>query len=267
MKRLHKRGLFLTLILPATALLLAFPNGPFPRLTGGFGEDTCLSCHDSQALNAGRTLGGTFQIEGVPENYVPGQDYDLKVVISHPGQSRWGFELSARVAEDGQQAGILEPVDALSQVKRARNIEYIEHTESGTQNGSTGSVEFRFRWTAPNPALGPVLFNASGNAADGDGSTAGDFIYTAGAYSGGPGLPAASQLEVASESPRPSRRISDDSRVAHMPAPVDLNRGNVEVIIQHRFLARFWGAMELPMPGMPLALTLEPISTWRLATL
>ena len=249
MRRMHKLGFSLTLLLPITALLLAFPDGPFPRLTGGFGEDTCLSCHDAQPLNFGRSLGGTFQIDGVPENYVPGQAYDLRVAISHPGQSRWGFELSARVAEDGRQAGLLEPVDPLTQVKRARNIEYIEHTESGSQNGSTGTVEFRFRWTAPDPALGPVLFNASGNAADADGSTAGDYIYTAGAYSGGPGLPATSQLPVSSEAPPQSRRISNDSRVAHMPAPVDLDRGNVEVIIQHRFLGPFLGRDGTPDAG------------------
>ena len=49
------------LFLPLCALLLAYPDGPDPKLTGGFGERTCVKCHQGNALNAGRSLGGTVQ--------------------------------------------------------------------------------------------------------------------------------------------------------------------------------------------------------------
>ena len=44
------------------------------------------------------------------------------------------------------------------------------------------------------------------------------------------------QAQEPSTRPRRTRRLNDDPRVAHMGAPVDLNKGNVQVLIQHRFL-------------------------------
>ena len=86
-------GLLCLLIVPLSTVLLSNSGGPPAQRTGGFGEQTCNSagCHSSFSLNAGRSLGGDFLISGVPENYQLGQSYPLKVLISHPGQSRWGF--------------------------------------------------------------------------------------------------------------------------------------------------------------------------------
>ncbi len=219
--------------------LLAFPDGPYPRLTGGFNEETCVSCHNSHPLNLGRTLGGTLQVSGVPRNYEKGVTYPIRVAISHPGQSRWGFELSARFAGNGEQAGDLVPIDESTQVRKARGVQYIEHTEEGTRLGQAdGPVEFQFNWTAPDPESGPVLFNAAGNAANGNNKVDGDYIYTAGAYSAGSVAAAPLLVENKPLDRRPAR-LTDDSRVAHLPAPVNLNKGNVQVLIQHRFLGSF----------------------------
>ncbi len=56
-------------------LLLAFPDGPLPALTGGFGEKTCVACHNSFPLNEGRTQGGTFHLVNVPQTYKKGVTY------------------------------------------------------------------------------------------------------------------------------------------------------------------------------------------------
>ncbi len=240
MKVRHVAACVTALLLPLTALLLAFSSGPDPRMTGGFGEQTCLQCHNSFQLNEGRTRGGVFYLQGVPERYRPGETYPITVVIGQPGQQRWGFEISARLAGNGQQAGELVPSDAQSQVRTAGRVQYAFHTATGTRQGEqNGPVTFGVDWTAPQQALGDVLFNASGNAADGDGNTTGDFVYTASAYSMAAAevdmVPLAQEHEAATE-PRPGRRLNNEPRVAHMGAPVDLNRGNVEVLIQHRFL-------------------------------
>ena len=116
------------LIVPLTTLLLSFSSSPPAQLTGGFGEGTCLSCHNSFSLNAGRTLGGDFLISGVPENYQAGQSYPIKAVISHPGQSRWGFELSSRFTASGEQAGQLVTVDGFTRVVETGGIQYIQQT-------------------------------------------------------------------------------------------------------------------------------------------
>ena len=240
MKMRHITGLLAASILPLTALLMAYSGGPLPRLTGGFDEDTCLQCHNGFLLNEGRTLGGVFYLRGVPDRYQPGETYPIIVVIGQPGQQRWGFELSARFAGRGEQAGALEPADDHSQVQTAGRVQYASHTEAGSRKGlQHGPVEFTVNWIAPDQALGDVLFNAAGNAANGDDNTTGDYVYTASGYSVAGDqveiLPVVQRQEPSPE-PRMTRRLNDDPRVVHMGAPVDLNRGNVEVLIQHRFL-------------------------------
>ncbi len=240
MKTRHILGLLAVSVLPLTALLMAFSSGPYPKLTGGFDEDTCLQCHNAFALNEGRTLGGVFYLGGVPDQYQPGGTYPLTVIIAQPGQQRWGFELSARFVGSGKQAGQLAPADDYSQVQTAGRVQYASQTEAGSRKGlQHGPIAFSVNWIAPDQATGPVLFNAAGNAANGDGNTTGDYVYTASGYSAAGEaaeiLPVVQQQEPSSE-PRRARRLNDDPRVAHMGAPVDLNRGNVEVLIQHRFL-------------------------------
>ena len=120
----------------------------------------------------------------MPESYQLGQTYPLKVLISHPGQSRWGFELASRFAASGAQAGQLVSVDGLTQVVQSGGIQYIEQTSLGTQTGvPNGPVEFQLNWIAPDPSAGPVSFNAAGNAANGNFNNSGDYIYTAQAQS------------------------------------------------------------------------------------
>ncbi|MFQ5741332.1 MAG: DUF5777 family beta-barrel protein, partial [Acidobacteriota bacterium] len=63
----------------------------------------------------------------------------------------------------------------------------------------------------------------------------GDYIYTAGAFSASHEAVIVPEA-VAQKERRPEQRRSDDSRVAHLHSPVDLNKGNMEFLIQHRFL-------------------------------
>lgn len=228
-------GFFPVALLPLTALLMGFSKGPLPQLTGGFQEGTCISCHDSFSLNEGRTKGGIFHVAGVPRHYSAGVVYPLTVVIAQPGQSRWGFELSARFTASGNQAGRLEPVDELTQMKEKNGIQYIEHTAMGNRGGVVdGPVEFRFNWVAPDPSGGPVFFNAAGNGANSSGDPSGDYIYTAGAYSGVPGVTFAGA--VAGAPPRrQSRGASLSNRLVNLPTTRPVERGTVEFFIGHRF--------------------------------
>jgi len=246
--RWQKLFLFLSMTtVPAAALLLGFSAGPHPQFTGGFREGTCIDCHNSYRLNQGRTMGGVFEIRGIPRNYEAGQAYAITVVIGHPGQRQWGFEFTARHTESATQAGRLVPTDTTTQVKTASNIQYLMHTKSGTRRGTVdGPVEFQFRWEAPDPSAGPVLFNAAGNAADGSDTPQGDYIYTASGYSAVPeslkGIPTTVS---ARRETGAVERMSEMSRLMNLPMPVDLNRGSVEILIQHRFFQ----ALEDSRPG------------------
>ncbi|MEE8348588.1 MAG: DUF5777 family beta-barrel protein [Acidobacteriota bacterium] len=222
-------------VLPLTALL-AFSSGPLPHFTGGFQEETCLTCHNSFTLNQGRTRGGDFNISGVPENYRGGESYPITILIGQPGQSRWGFQLSARSAASGEQAGLLVPANDMTQVIESRGIQYIQQTSKGSRaETSSRAVEFRFNWVAPDPSQGPIFFNAAGNAADSSGDPTGDYIYTAGAYSDAPGT-AVPNLTSAEPATTQRLRLNTTSRFMHLPAPVDLSRRDTETHIEHRFL-------------------------------
>ena len=239
------------LLMPAVFLgmapaVLGYSHGPLPKLTAGFSEQTCLMCHSGHQLNEGRALGGVFQIDGVPTTYASGQSYSIKILIGQLKQKRWGFELSARFADSGKQAGRVVPADNLTQVKEDGGIQYIEHTAEGTRAGlANGLAEFRFNWVAPDPSSGTVLFNAAGNAADNSNDPTGDFVYTAGAWSGGSDNPTSgvtAQATAAGARPEPNRerkwgeRINDASKVVNLPAPVPLRKGAFEIHIQHRFV-------------------------------
>src|SRR5207247_2456323 len=97
--------LFIVTVLLAVVSLHAYPKGAPPGVTGGFGEGTCNECHDSYALNAGRTAGlGDLVVTGFPNR-------------------------------------------------------------------------FEVNWVAPPTAVGELVVNAAGNAANGDASPVGDYIY------------------------------------------------------------------------------------------
>jgi hypothetical protein len=217
--------------------VLGFPDGPFPSLTGGFSEQTCHECHNTYKIDEGRTKGGLFHIVGIPRRYREGETYPISVVIGQPAQERWGFELAVRYMASGHQAGRVVPIDDQTQVRESGNVQYLMHTENGTRRGAaSGPLEFKFNWVAPETSGALVIFNASGNAADNDGKTSGDFIYTASGFSSGKN----DEPAVAGASP-PSRqekrrRPAEDSRVSHITAPADFDRGDFKLLIQHRFL-------------------------------
>ncbi|MBI4456293.1 MAG: hypothetical protein HY644_10380 [Acidobacteria bacterium] len=207
----------LSLIL-STTLILAFSRGPVPGVTGGLGEPTCnqAGCHNSFELNAGRTLGlGDFTISGVPEKYEPGKTYPITVTHTQTdGRAAWGFQLAARAQTLGEQAGQLQPVDRNTQIVLDGGIQYIEHTLQGSSFRT-----FTFNWVAPDGATGPVTFNAAGNAANGNSSPTGDYIYTASATSQSP---QAQDQQFAQVQYLPHIAVGGPSRGIHMSTTVFL---------------------------------------------
>lgn len=156
-------------------LIRAYPEGPPPAVTGGFGEETCARCHNDYDLNAGRATGlGDLAVSGLPTQYEPGKAYPVRVEVAHTqDRQAWGFELAARVTEGGRQAGDLKPIDAKTQIQVEKDIQYVTHTADGVF-----SNVFEFSWVAPGSAVGDISVNVVGNAANGDLSPTGDYIYS-----------------------------------------------------------------------------------------
>jgi Reeler domain len=163
------------MLLTALVSVRAYPKGAPPGVTGGFGEQTCNECHDSFALNAGRAAGlGDVVITGFPKEYRPGDTYPIKVELTQQQDSGvWGFQLATRAQDTHAQAGTLKPLDSHTQILSMQNIDYITHTAEGTF-----SNVFEFTWVAPSTAVGAIVVNAAANAANGDASPVGDYIYS-----------------------------------------------------------------------------------------
>ena len=161
------------------------PTGPPTEHTGGFGEPTCTECHLDFPLNSG-TGSVTIAVRDLAGNsvasYSPGQTYQITVRVADPNptQKRWGFQMSARAEDDSQAGNLIPGTDGFTMLDLPtfNGIQYMSHTFVGTRNGTLGGVNFSFRWAAPAVSVGDVVFNAAGNAANGDSDPGRDRIYS-----------------------------------------------------------------------------------------
>ena len=169
----------------------AYVEGAPPGFSGGFKEDSCHACHFHEELNAGP---GRVTIEGVPAVFAPGERYTLTITLSRAGMTLAGFQLAARFKDGGAQAGALAPgaseADRIG-IGTRDGIQYAGQKKAGTAVGTDGSARWTVVWTAP-ASGGSVIFHVSANAADGNESADGDFVYTASVESSSPPQPAAS---------------------------------------------------------------------------
>ena len=172
-------------VLVATIRLVAshsYAEGAPPGFSGGFKEESCHACHFHAAPNSG---GGRITIDGVPAKFAAGERYTLTLTLVRAGMKRAGFQLAARFAQSGAQAGTLAPGPAEQErvaVESQGGVQYAGQKKTGSSVGSGDAVRWTIEWTAP-AGGGPVIFHAAANAADGNESVDGDFVYTASAES------------------------------------------------------------------------------------
>lgn len=158
----------------------AYNSGPPPAVTGAPGESLCAQpgCHSSFAPNSGP---GTLSLEGLPEAYTPGQSYTVTVSLAQQGQSQWGFQLTAKIGNNrgGELSLIDRQTTQFASSSTAPRPQYVEHTFQGTMAGTPdGPVTWQVQWQAPPTGSGPVTFYVAGNAANGNFTSLGDYIYT-----------------------------------------------------------------------------------------
>jgi hypothetical protein len=162
-----------------------YAEGAPPGFSGGFKEDSCHACHFHAEPNA---VGGQLAIDGAPARFVPGTRYTLTVTLTRSGMKRAGFQLAARFKDSGGQAGIVMPGTGDGErvgVERQSGILYAGQKQPGSAVEASGTARWTIEWTAPD--LGKaVVFHVSANAADGNESADGDFVYTATAESAPP---------------------------------------------------------------------------------
>jgi len=159
---------------------LAFKEGPYPNVTGGFGEQSCHLCHLDNRINA---PGGAVTLDGIPPAFAPGGTYPITVTVKREGLRRGGFEIAARFAsgkQKGRQAGSWKPLDARVQLIPGavdKVLTFVQHNLAGSRVAETGANTWTIEWTAPSDATAPVQFNVAANASNNDDSPLGDYIY------------------------------------------------------------------------------------------
>jgi hypothetical protein len=156
----------------------AYAEGAPPGFSGGFKEESCHACHFHEQLNSG---GGRVTIEGVPASFEAGQRYTLTVTLTRAGMKRAGFQLATRFKDGGAQAGTLAPGAGEGErvaVESQTGVQYAGQRKSGSSVGAADATRWTIEWIAPDRG-GPVIVQVSANAADGNESADGDFVYTA----------------------------------------------------------------------------------------
>jgi len=168
-------------------------HGPITSVTGAPAiaskpaELVCTLCHISDNDNF-NVPGGSVRIGGVPIVYAPNQVYSLTVRLSNDSTAasparRWGFQITAVRASDGEGAGtfILPDPDTLQILMGSGDFasrSYLEHTSLGTHDGLASPSVWRFSWQAPGSKVGKIYFFCAGNSADGSQDPSGDWIFT-----------------------------------------------------------------------------------------
>ena len=155
----------------------SYPEHLTGAFTGGFGEETCRSCHFDYDLNPD---GGSLSVTGIPGEISVKQTIKIKITIEREELGAAGFQLSARY-KDGSQAGtfLIEDESRLMFSDAVPDsLRYVQHTNEGTNPSKENKNSWMVRWQAPKSPQGPVIFNIASNAANGDQSEFGDFIYT-----------------------------------------------------------------------------------------
>ena len=168
-------------VLAAAMRLVAshtYAEGAPPGFSGGFKEESCHACHFHEELNSG---GGRVTIEGVPASFEAGQRYTLSVTLTRAGMKRAGFQLAIRFKDSGAQAGTLAPGPGEGErvaVESQSGVQYASQKKGGSSVSAADATQWTIEWIAPDRG-GPVIVHVAANAADGNESADGDFVYTA----------------------------------------------------------------------------------------
>lgn len=181
MKRIFTSIILLSACIIALSSAVMDDNGK-AGYNGAPGEVTCntTNCHNSFALNSG---GGSVVVtcNMVNWKYDPLTTYTISIKVARTGNHLFG--VGAEILNNvNDNAGMLTITDAVHTQIKTRTVSGISRRNVvHTLNGGNfqDSAVFTFNWTSPDTTAGPLTMYFSGNAANGTGSPAGDYIYTA----------------------------------------------------------------------------------------
>lgn len=179
-------------------LLLSIPawattTGPPADRSGVPGTNDCTACHRTFAP-ANSDARGNFEILVDTLTYRPGVKQNIKVKISHPTATKWGFQLTARTASDTTKMAGGFTITPDVRVRCANGTfpastpttgvsceganEFASHSAASTRPGTANGTEWTIEWTPPANEVGEIILYAAGNAANNADGNQNDRIYT-----------------------------------------------------------------------------------------
>ncbi|MCB9232885.1 MAG: T9SS type A sorting domain-containing protein [Bacteroidia bacterium] len=154
-------------------------NGPSAGVAGAPTDQTCArsGCHTG-SLNTG--TGTTSITSTVPSSgYVPGTTYTISFSVTETGRNKFGFQAMAAFDPiiNKQIGNCIITNNTETRLRTNGNGQYVTHRSAGTA-GTANAKSWSFDWVAPTQGTGNLVVYAAFNAANGNGSTSGDHIYT-----------------------------------------------------------------------------------------
>lgn len=169
----HNYAFFIVPLIGVAFLLLAYSSGSPGGKSNSPGDmgANCTDCHTGNPIAATDWISSNVPVTG----YIPGNTYTITLNGSHSGVVKFGFEVTAENGNN-EKAGTFVLTDN-EQTKFTNGGVAVTHTSDGN-TPSGGEKTWTVDWTAPEAGTGSIGFYASFNAANGNGNTSGDVIYT-----------------------------------------------------------------------------------------
>lgn len=167
MKKKFYFGILIALF--ATTLLSWNSGTPGSKTGSPIDVNTCTQCHSGTSILQDDWISSNIPASG----YVPGETYTITATGNHTGAAKFGFEITSEDAT--KKVGTFVITDP-NTTKLANNNNSVTHKSDNA--ATSGSRTWSFNWTAPEAGTGNITFFGAFNAANGNGSTSGDVIYT-----------------------------------------------------------------------------------------
>ena len=139
--------------------------------SGAPDETDCKGCHSGAPVNSGI---GTLTFDFPGNFWEPDSNYVLGILIEDSLQKVFGFEITALTNSD-EKAGEFSITNSINTTKKnSDGRQYVTHKNADSTNS------WSFNWQAPLtvPEDTIITFYIAANAADNNGNTSGDNVYT-----------------------------------------------------------------------------------------
>lgn len=162
---------YFIIVLIASIVCISSSVGRNDKRAGAPGDGSCNACH------SGGSTSGTTALQGLPNTYVAGEEYDLILAVQDGSMQRAGFQI---VATDGTSSDMVGEFTPGNNSRFTTGADAGRLTHSSPLNETNGIVEFNFKWKAPSNLQSPpdnIVFYYNMVAANGNGGTSGDGVY------------------------------------------------------------------------------------------